>query len=111
MAEGTEIPPAEKSASNPAHISSGVSTLLRGTNGFKKVQNESESAQALPRRQTMPEKRLVQAFLVGGDLLLLGLAARLAWKTGGPLEIGDLMLCLIALILGAAFSCLALWLE
>ena len=43
--------------------------------------------------------------------MLLGLAARLAWKAGGPLETGDLVLCLIALFVGAALTCLAFWLE
>ena len=111
MTEGAQVSPEQRSASKPVNISPGVGALLRGANGFKKSQNESQTGETLPIRQALPQKRLIQAALIGGDLLLLGLAARLAWKAGGPLDMSDLMLCLIALILGAALSCLAFWLE
>jgi hypothetical protein len=111
MTEGTCVPPAEKSAANSPSTSPGVGALLRGANGFKKTQSELEQAGTLHRCQNIPQKRLIQAALVAGDLLLLGLAARLAWKAGGPLGTSDLMLCLVALVLGAALSFLAFWLE
>jgi hypothetical protein len=84
---------------------------LRGANGFEEKQKATEPAQTAPRRRAIPEKRLIQAALVGGDVLLLGLAARLAWKAGGPMGAGDLVLCLIALFVGAALTCLAFWLD
>jgi hypothetical protein len=111
MTEGARVPPAENSAANPPNLSPGVGVLVRGANGFPKAQQEAQPAETCPRRQRIPEKRLIQAALVGGDIFLLGLAARLAWKAAGPLETGDLILCLIALFLGATLSCLAFWLE
>jgi hypothetical protein len=111
MTEGTQVPPTENSASNPPKRSAGVGVLLRGANGFEEKQNAAEPAQTAPRRRPIPEKRLIQAALVGGDVLLLGLAARLAWKASGPMGTGDLLLCLIALFVGAALTCLAFWLE
>ena len=111
MTDGSRVPPAEKSAPDSPSISPGVGALLRGANGFRKTQNESEAEAKLAQRQATPQKRLIQAALVGSDVLLLGLAARLAWKVSGPLDVGDLTLCLVALILGAALSCLAFWLE
>jgi hypothetical protein len=88
-----------------------VGVLLRGGNGAPKGEGETTASLDRPAPKKVGWKRIVQVSLFFADLLLLGLAARLALKARGSLGITDLTLCVLALVLGAALTCLALWLN
>jgi len=95
----------------PPNVSAGVAVLLRGTNtaplenaGNKPNQEESKKASAKEKR------RLLQISMGLADLVLVALAAGLVLRKGtfGPLEI---LLCVLAVGLGAWLACLCLWLN
>jgi hypothetical protein len=88
-----------------------MGTLLRGGNGEPKPGNQAEADPQTPEPQQGGTKRLVQVSLVFADVLLLGLAARILLKSPRPLGTADLILCVSAVALGAALTCLALWLH
>jgi hypothetical protein len=98
----------------PAALSPGMATLVRGGNGAPKAPPtvfpvstaDSSAAQGF-----LPAKRLLQAALFLADILLAGLAVRLVFRAAGPLGTIDTALCVGAVGLGAALSCLAVWLD
>jgi len=110
MKEVNQLPPSGESPLKSSNASPGVGALLRGGNEPQKSKTQSES-ETRSRGPKITQTRLLQAALVAGDALLLGLVARLVLLKGGPLETSDLVLCLLALILGAGLTCLALWLQ
>jgi hypothetical protein len=99
-------PPAE-----PVSITPGVAALLRGGNGTPQAALEADAEQPAQPAAAPPGKRLLQASLVLADLLLLVFVTRLILAAHGPMGIIQLGLCVLALMVGAWLSCLALWLE
>src|SRR5260221_1981366 len=116
----TKPPPAAGEAGEkPGGLSPGLGAFLRGGGGIEKPETQSELPSAgvgeppRPSRQNdggdgqaasetgaPPEagqiaggKRLFRGSLVVADLLLVGLAARLAIKAHGHLGVGEVALC------------------
>ena|SRR6266404_3808985 len=110
MKEGSAASPSSDPAVKPASLSLGMGALLRGGNGAPKPAGQPE-ANPPPAQSEQRWKRVTQTSLVVADFLLVGLVARLAFKSGGPLGPTDLMLCIVALVIGAGLTSLALWLD
>jgi hypothetical protein len=94
-------------------LSPGMATLLKAGNGGAKAdQPTSTEAKENP---DVPEakdwKKLVKPSLVIADVLLLFLAARLVFRSGGHFGVVEILLCVAAAGLGAWLSCLAIWRE
>jgi hypothetical protein len=106
MKEGRASPASSEPASKAGNLSPGVGVLLRGANGTPKAARTDEDSQG-GRQRNFQWKRLIQLSLCLADLVLLGLAARLALKANGPMGGTDLTFCVIALVLGAGLTCLA----
>jgi hypothetical protein len=120
-------PPAADFATPPAVLSPGMASLLRqrhdeGTNTLPTQltlveagpeATQTTEAEPIPGVSTEPAtpRRPLQVALVLGDVLLLLLAARLAWGAHGPLGIIGIVLCVAAVATGAWLACLAIWLE
>jgi hypothetical protein len=104
MKDGRTAPPSSEPTNQGANLSPGVGALLRGGNG-KGAPTDGDSPGASRRNSFW--KRSIQISLVLADLVLLGLAARLAIKSGSRLGSTDLIFCVIALVLGAGLTCLA----
>lgn len=107
-AKPTSSSPSPDSATpaQPANISPGMATLLRRNQA---TATETEATPASQKPAPINEKLpLLKISLLVADLLLLGLAACLAWRKGsfGLVEAG---LCVLAVGLGAWLACLALW--
>jgi hypothetical protein len=128
--------PTGKPEAKPANFSSGVATILRGSNEAKpeaeaqptalqpaepttpppaeqvSAAPAQQSAEASPAPSPAPSrrlpKRLLQVSLVLTDGLLLALASRLVLRAGAPLGFGDVVLCTLAFAIGAWLTCLAL---
>jgi hypothetical protein len=71
--------------------------------GLEKLLRGNVTEEPSPRRFG-----LLQWSLVGADLVLLIQAARLVLAKAAPLNLADLLLCFLAVGLGAWLSCLAL---
>ena len=105
MKEERASPASSEPKSPAADLSPGMGVLLRGGNGTPKGAHQSENSQSSQRNSGW--KKLIQISLILADLVLLGLAGRLALKANGPLGSTDLAFCIIALVLGAGLTCLA----
>ena len=106
MKEGRASPASSEPKNPAADLSPGMGVLLRGGNGTPKGADQSENSQIISHRNAR-WKKLIQISLILADLVLLGLAGRLALKANGPLGSTDLAFCIIALVLGAGLTCLA----
>ncbi len=107
-------PPSSERADEPATLSPGVASLLRGANGESKSPSSHPGPSGLdssapPGRSR--SRRLLRASLFLADLLLLTFAARLIFHAEGPLGLASIALGVVAVLLGAWLTCLALWLE
>lgn len=71
--------------------------------GLEKLLQGNAAEDSAPRRVG-----LVQWSLVGADVVLLILSARMVFGRSTPLSVADIILCLLAVGLGAWLSCLAL---
>ena len=124
MKEENAPPRAAGFASSPSVLSPGMATLLRGRNGGEPhavatqppllaSEPEANGANAIPAvsAEPVPRRRHLQMALALADLLLLVLAARLAWWSSGPLGLLGIALCVVAVATGAWLACLAIWLE
>lgn len=110
MKEAKSPPPGSGNALKPASLSPGMATLLHGGNGAGKA--DAEMAQPTgPPPETRRRKRLLQGSLFLADALLVGLAARLMAGSGGHVGFGGIALCVLAFVVGAWLTCLALWPE
>lgn len=107
MKETKISPPSTEAAPQPASLSAGMATLLRG----KPPQDESVPKSPPAEVGRARHKRLLQVSLVMADVMLLGVILRFLLQTHQPLGFSGLSLGLLALTLGAWLSCLALWLE
>lgn len=104
--------PSGETASQPPSLSPGMATLLSGGNGADKPSSSAAPAAQEPLPPApLRGKRLLQTSLFLADLLLLGLTMWLIFKTQGPFGFIGTALCVVAVILGAWLSCLALWLD
>jgi hypothetical protein len=130
----TKSPPKPGDAGEkPGRLSPGLGAFLRGGSGGeqRETQPELPSAEAAERRSANPRddggegntdskiggppdagqlagsKRLLRGSLVVADLLLVGLAARLAVEAHGHLGIAEVALCVVAVGMGAWLACLA----
>ncbi len=108
MAEPKPSPSSEQPAGTPAKLSPGMATLLRAGNGH---QEKLPTEPGEPARRVPKSRRLLRLSLCLADVLLLGLAARLAFKNGGSFGWLEIALCSIAVLIGAWLTCLALWLD
>jgi hypothetical protein len=85
-----------------------MASLLRRPNGEAEAEAEEP---VVPVAAPLVESALpVQASLFLADAMLAGLAGWLALRTHGSQGWGGTALCLLALLLGAWLSCLAIWL-
>lgn len=103
--------PAQRSgepAAGVKELTPGLATLLHGP--------ETAEAQASARAADAPPsafvpRRGLQFTLVLTDVLLLALAVELVSQAQGPLGWLEVVLCVLALAIGALLSCWAFWLE
>ena len=107
MKEAKEPSAAPASGDQPRGLSPGMATLLRGdncspTNGAAQTEGQSQIA------EKPGSKRMLRASLVLADLLLFALAARLVFRSHGHFGFIEVMLCIVAVGLGAWLSCLAI---
>ncbi len=109
MSEAKTAPPSSES-SGPANGSSpGLAGLVRGA--VKTDESATLGSRSSAPRRWLGRKRLLQASLVLGDLLLLGLAVRLVLTAHRPLDLLSIVLCSAAVLAGAWLTCLAFWLD
>jgi hypothetical protein len=95
-----------------------MASLLRvtaETESFEEKAPELEAETPKPPSEEPPVPLLRQPWLrlslIGADLLLLGLAARLILRAHGRVGWVEILLCVVAVGMGAWLSCLALWRE
>ena len=89
-------------------LSAGMAVLLRRTDEAPK-----ESEQAPPSKTQESDrkvKRVLRLVLFLGDFLLLAMTAQMMYSSPGPLGAGQILVCLVALLVGAWMACMALWL-
>jgi hypothetical protein len=133
MSQTKPPPKPGEAGEKPGRLSPGLGAFLRGGRGDEKRETQPElpSAEAADRsrpdqrddggdgntdsetgvpsdaRQLAGSKRLLRGSLVVADLLLVGLAARLAIKAHGHLGFAEVALCVVAVGMGAWLACLA----
>ena len=97
-------PPAASASTQPGGIGP------RGVASFLKTQpsQEEEEPKEQPVQVPHPHRNLARLSLWSADLLLLGVAAYMAFGTGEPLSPARILLCIVALLMGAWLSILAL---
>jgi hypothetical protein len=111
MNQGKGTAASAESGQEGPSLSPGMATLLKAGNGGPKPQERSPTEPALEEsaRSGARDRRSLRISLVLADLLLVGLAASLVFKSGGHFGFIETLLCVAALALGAWLSCLALW--
>jgi len=107
--KGDASPSSEVRRGKKAELSPGMAALVRGG-------QEPAGPEALPEpRVSTPGlrrgKRLLKGSLILADLLLLGLAIYLVFRSQGTFGFVEVTLCVIAVVMGSWLTCLALWLE
>ena len=115
MKGAKESPQRAEGEAQPTSVTPGMAALLRVGNGGPKP--ETQSPHGTPPSQSEPPvspgaarrgKWVLRVSLFAADALLLGLAARLVFKSSGPLSFLETALCVVAVMMGAWLSCLAL---
>ena len=108
-------PKADSAPKTPA-MTPGVATLFQGgkaaaygklpNTGAGRGANEEQAA-------TLPPKvrRTVKISLIAGDAAILGLVAWLLLGSGKPLTSIEILISVLAVVLGAWLTCLALFLD
>ena len=107
MKEAKSPPPPSENAPKPASLSPGMATLLQGGNGATEKADASSSADPSPEMRR--RQRLIRGSLFVADGLLVVLAVRLVVKSGGHVGFAGVALCILAFLVGAWLTCLALW--
>lgn len=94
-------------------LSPGMATLLKAGNGGAKPEpaTQTEPKPDADPAQAKDWKKIVKPSLVLADILLLFLAARLVFRSGGHFGVVEILLCVAGVGLGAWLSCLAIWRE
>jgi hypothetical protein len=134
MKEATQTPPSEDPATQAPSLSPGMAALLRRGGAASEPATQlpssphSSAASATDTGQNPDpspgegtaengtsaatgRSRLLRISLIVADVLLAGLAATLVFKSGGHFGFAEATLCVVALLLGAWLTCLALWLD
>jgi hypothetical protein len=90
-----------------------MATLLKAGNGGEKGDQATptEPDQDSDPAEAKDWKKIVKPSLIVADILLLFLAARLVFRSGGHFGAVEILLCVAAVGLGAWLSCLAIWRE
>ena len=97
-------------ANPPAAVSPSqlAANAPRGVASFLKPQpNQEEEPMELPVQAPHPQRNLARVSLWAADLVLLGVTAYLTFGTGAPLSLARILLCILALVMGAWLSVLA----
>jgi len=113
LKEAKAVPRETESGEKIPTLSPGMATLLKAGNGGPKPEEKAatDTEANAPPQESKDRKKLVRLSLVVADVLLVFLAARLVFKSGGHFGAVEILLCAAALGLGAWLSCLALWRE
>jgi len=114
LKEAKAVPRETESGEKIPTLSPGMATLLKAGNGGGPKPEEKAATDMganAPPQESKDCKKLVRLSLVVADVLLVFLAARLVFKSGGHFGAVEILLCAAALGLGAWLSCLALWRE
>jgi len=113
MKEAKTSSASSEPATEPASVSPGLATLLRRSNGEGRTPESGPAPGPEPATPPLPfrRRRLLQASLLLADVLLLALAMLCIFKGRAPFGFIGIVLCVIAVALGAWLSCLAFWLE
>jgi hypothetical protein len=108
--------PKADSAPKPPVMTPGVATLFQGgktESGGKRPENDGEKDGA--RLQGLPTgpgtRRMVKVSLIAGDFVILCLVAWLLLGSGKPLTSIEILISVLAVVLGAWLTCLALFLD
>ena len=105
----SSTPIESRPSDRPANLSPGMATLLRGNQSDPRTGTEPEPKPAEEPKQPPGHRYgLFRLSLILADLLLVALAACLAWRKGS-FGFFEIALCILALALGAWLTCLALW--
>jgi hypothetical protein len=109
--KGAKGPPSEEEqAAEGGSLTPGMAALLRPGNGEPKAIHQGEEPQPPPvPLETLRRRRWLRTSLWLADVLLVALAARLVFQRGGAFGFMEALLCVVAVVLGAWLSCLALW--
>jgi hypothetical protein len=102
-------------AENGKRITPGVASLLRGTQTDNQPEipaqkpSEPKAATAPDTRPSIFRNPLVAGSLILADVVLLVLATRLVLTAQTELGFLEILLCIVAVGMGAWLACLALW--
>ena len=109
--------PVSAGPENPSEkpqVTPGMAALLRGGNGDPKEQkfpDESPPIDSEVLAAAARKRKLIQVSMFLADVVVLGLVGRLAFVSHGHFGFVEFTLCVLALVIGAWISCLALWLK
>jgi hypothetical protein len=107
-------PPAALAPKTP-EMTPGVATLFQGAKACPPRQPNSDNPpQFIQPNASGGRSRIgktVKVSLVAGDLAILGLVAWLLLGSGKPLTTTEILICVLAVVLGAWLTCLALYLD
>ena len=104
-------PQAGSPSAEEVNIDPGLNSLLRGGRPAETPAAEATEASADFIPNLTQRTGLIQASLIGADLLLVGLAVVIVFKRTTPLGLGEVLLCFAAVSLGSWLSCLAVMLD
>lgn len=104
-------PAGPQNPSEKPQVTPGMAALIRGGNGDAKSPEPKSKADTENLAAANQKKRLIQPSLVVADLLLISLITRLAFASHGHFGFFETTLCILALVIGAWLTCLALWLK
>ena len=110
LLNGTKpVSPSPEPTAQPAKLSPGMATLLRaGEEPAEKIEEQVRPQPVKPQSELLSVKRLLQVSLVLADVLLVCLATLIALSVPGQLGAIGVTLCIVAFVVGAWLSCLAL---
>jgi len=107
-------PPAASAPKTPV-MTPGVATLFQGSRAANPSQstrdNPPETIESKTSVTHSSIRKTIKVSLVAGDLAILGLVAWLLLGSGKPLTTTEILICALAVVLGAWLTCLALYLD
>jgi hypothetical protein len=109
MKEAKNPSPESENAPKPASLSPGMATLLQGGNGAEAKAEPKLETPPVPSPEMRQRPLLIRGSLLIADGLLVGLAVRLVTRNGGHLGFAGIALCILAFLVGAWLTCLAIW--
>lgn len=112
----THSPAAERAEEAPAplpavSVSPGVGRLLHGSKDSTTASAaELEPAAIAPARPSDASTGFIRGLMIAADFLLIAMACALAFKSNTPFGFLEILLCSVAIGMGAVLSCIAvLW--